>query len=69
MVESYFVNSAIMSEVRYHEDEKILELVSQKGNAHKFSDVPQHLFYELVDAPSKTAFYLERIIDFYARTV
>ena len=59
------VRSSAMVAVGYDPARRHMRITFSQGNTYDFCDVPQHVFDELLQAPSKGTYYNDHIRDRY----
>lgn len=62
------VQSSMIRSVGYDEKARILEVEFVSGSVYRYHGVPRELFEELLEAPSKGSYFLERIRGAYEYT-
>ena len=55
------VESTALSSVGYSRYLQVLEVEFRSGGIYRYVDVPENVFHELMDAPSKTRYYNENV--------
>jgi KTSC domain len=51
------VESSALASVGYSRYLQVLEVEFRNGAVYRYIDVPENIFHELIDAPSKTGYY------------
>jgi KTSC domain len=60
------VDSSALLSVGYSKEQHILEVEFRKeGLIYRYLDVPENIFHELLEAPSKTSYYNENVRGHY----
>lgn len=57
------VDSDALRSIGYDIGRRILELEFTSGTVYRYFEVPEHLYLDLMQAPSHGAFFAERIRD------
>jgi hypothetical protein len=65
MMERFPVSSSAISELRYDADTQALEVQYSHGGVYQYQGVPQDVFDQLMNAPSKGVFVNKQIKNFY----
>ncbi len=59
------VESSALASVGYSRQQQILEVEFLRGAVYRYLDVPESVFREMLEAPSKTAYYNTNIRGHY----
>jgi hypothetical protein len=59
------VRSSVISSVAYSRSKGLLEIEFSNGNRYRYRGVPDTVYEELMTAPSRGHYFLERIRDAY----
>lgn len=51
------LNSTNIAEVRYHPSAALMEISFQSGHIYHYSNIPKHVFQELIQARSAGRYY------------
>lgn len=62
------VNSSWISEIHYHEENKIVTMLTSLGNQYEVHDVPENVYNEWLSSPSKGRYYNTKVRNNYEVT-